>query len=296
MRSPALSLSTAGLALLISSGLVSPVPAGGQVAPDSHVRERSTDDPNADDLFRPLFAAPREVSSYLSVLSWTSPDVDTRVASMGVGDAFPLARWGQASVVRGRLAVEFGVLAQFDLDGVSFDFINADFFVGVPVSLRRGDWAARARLYHWSAHLGDEFLLRSGLEREEVSVETIELLVSRDLGAIRLVGGGLKRLRRFPKALGSGLLRAGVELRPERPFADAGAIGSVRGLAALDIRLTNAGSWSAGYSAKAGVEVTPSGPGRRSWSLVLELFDGPSPYGQFFRTNLRFFGVGLHLR
>ncbi len=295
MRSPAGSLShvargTRAAGVSAALALVALLPPG-----SARGQEVMTD-PIADDLFQPLFAAPREVASYFSVLSWRSPQLDTRVASVGVGDAFPLARWGDESATRGRLAVEFGVLAQFDLDGPSFDFINADFFVGAPVSLRRGDWAARARFYHWSAHLGDEFLIRSGLEREEISVETVELLVARELGPVRLVGGGLKRLRRFPKALGSGLVRTGLEVRSRGALANAGAVGLLRGVAALDVRLTNAGSWSAGYSAKAGVEVQPSDVGRRSWSLVLEVFDGPSPYGQFFRSDLRFVGVGLHLR
>jgi hypothetical protein len=28
--------------------------------------------------------------------------------------------------------------------------------------------------------------------------------------------------------------------------------------------------------------------------LMLEIYDGPSPYGQFFRDDISYVGVGLH--
>ena len=249
-----------------------------------------------DDLFPAMFAAPREVASYFSVLSWESPALDARVASMGIGDAFPLALWGTENGVRARLAIEFAVLAQFDLDGPSFDFVNADFFVGIPVSARRGRFAVRGRFYHWSAHLGDEFLIRSGLPREEMSVEALEVMLSEDLGPVRLIGGAVSRLRRFPKELSESILRTGMETRPGEPLFRAGPLGWVRPVAGVDVRWTNREEWSAGLGAKLGLEVDPGIDGRRAWRVMFEYFDGPSPYGQFFRENLRFVGVGLQLR
>ena len=252
-----------------------------------------------DDLFPALLAAPREIQSYFTVLWWETATLDSRVASMGVGDALPLARWGTAERTVGRLAVEYAVLAQFDLDGPSFDFVNADFFVGLPVSLRRGRTSVRLRFYHWSAHLGDEFLLRSGLEREEVSVEALEILVARRWGPARLLGGAVRRTRRFPKALSPSILRVGGELAPSAPWTRAGWLGEIRPLVGLDVRWTDIAGprgWSAGVSGTVGLEFRPVGPGRRAFAVVVEGFDGLAPYGQFFRDDLRTVGVGLRLR
>jgi len=35
-------------------------------------------------------------------------------------------------------------------------------------------------------------------------------------------------------------------------------------------------------------------PQGRRWGLLFEAYDGPSPYGQFFRRDVRHYGVGIH--
>jgi Protein of unknown function (DUF1207) len=60
------------------------------------------------------------------------------------------------------------------------ELINADYVIGFPLSYRNGPLSARARLFHQSSHLGDEFLLPQRPElkvtRMNLSFETIELL------------------------------------------------------------------------------------------------------------------------
>ena len=34
-------------------------------------------------------------------------------------------------------------------------------------------------------------------------------------------------------------------------------------------------------------------PGRR-WGLLFEAYKGPSPYGQFFRRDVEYYGAGIH--
>jgi hypothetical protein len=33
----------------------------------------------------------------------------------------------------------------------------------------------------------------------------------------------------------------------------------------------------------------------RVMSLLAEFYNGPSPYGQFYRENLRYWGLGVHI-
>ena len=59
-----------------------------------------------------------------------------------------------------QLSISGAVFAQFNLDASSMDLINADYIIGFPLSYRNGSWSARARLFHQSSHLGDDFLLQ----------------------------------------------------------------------------------------------------------------------------------------
>jgi hypothetical protein len=50
-------------------------------------------------------------------------------------------------------------------------------------------------------------------------------------------------------------------------------------------------------SARAGLEydrARGTEPAGRRWALLVEYYEGPSPYGQFFRERVRYTGVGVH--
>ena len=78
-------------------------------------------------------------------------------------------------------------------------------------------------------------------------------------------------------------------------------LGSLRGtrmVAALDAKSTQQHDWEIGVSVRIGVEFAvwrdEQHPPRR-WGFLAEFYDGPSPYGQFFQEQVRWFGLGLHL-
>ena len=287
-------------AALSASTQARPSQLHAQSSPEPADAIRQDDDGPAPP-FQPLLADPREVATYLTWLSWDAPWLKSNIASFGIGRDFPFARWQSSAGTEVVVSLAGTVLAQFDLDRPSFDFVNADFILGLPVSVRRGPWSARARFYHWSGHLGDEFLLRSGLRRRENAAEAIELLGSRDFGPLRVLAGGELRTRRAPYAMSSRAGRTGLEWHPPEPLTQIGPLGRVRGLAGLDVTWTRwklADGWEPGISLRVGMEVSPDGAGRglRSWAVQLEFYDGPSPCGQFFTQDLRTIGVGIHLR
>ncbi len=76
------------------------------------------------------------------------------------GDQFPLYRWANIWKWKGdlQLEVEAGVFAVFNQDHSSSRLQNADYYAGIPLSYAVGPWAFRARLYHISSHLGDEYM------------------------------------------------------------------------------------------------------------------------------------------
>lgn len=251
-------------------------------------------------LFCPLLADPQAPHSFVSVLRGEFPSVqqgvdvddDLTLGSIGIGDAFPLVRFGANRRGNGvQIGLAGAVFAQFDLGTESFDLINADYVIGLPITFRHGGFSSRLRVYHQSSHLGDEFLLRTDLTRENLSFEALELLLSQEIGPARAYGGGEFLFNRDPETLDETLVHGGLEVR----------IGSLRGprlVAAVDAKAGERQDWDPALSGRAGVEIAHSRDDAhppRIWSVLLEYYDGPSPYGQFFQDQVRWWGVGFHL-
>ena len=251
-----------------------------------------------DQIFCPIIADPKEPRSFASLLRGTFPSIEkpsgkgTTIASVGLGDSFGLVRWGGPRAGEGvQLDVVGAIFAQFDLDSASNDLINADYIIGVPLTIRRHGFSIRARVYHQSSHLGDEYLLRgSQIQRENLSFESVELLASQEIGPLRVYGGGERIFRRDPDTVKPKLLHVGAELRSGR----AGLLQLVSG---ADLKTTEQHDWSQALSGRVGFELarpSPEGHPIRLVAIMLELYKGPSPYGQFFQEDISYVGVGIH--
>jgi len=251
-----------------------------------------------DQIFCPILADPKEARSFVSLLRGTFRSLDdpsgkdTTIASVGLGDSFGLIGWRGPSLNDGVQLDVFGsIFAQFDLGAPSNDLINADYLIGLPLTFRRSGFSTRLRVYHQSSHLGDEYLLRSeDIDRENLSFESLELLVSQEVGPLRVYIGGERIFRREPDTLPSELFHGGAELRSGRsgPFQLVGG---------LDVKTTDLHDWSPAMSGRVGLEMARSGPEghpARLVTLMVEFYQGPSPYGQFFQDDISYVGVGLH--
>jgi len=252
-----------------------------------------------DEIFCPLIADPKQPRSFLGLQRGEFGTLDdpnaeqTTIGAIGLGDSFGLLRWGGGRPGDGfHLALSGAVLAQFDLGSSSTDLINADYVVALPLTWRRGWLSTRLRLYHQSSHLGDEYVLRSPeIQRDNLSFESLEALVSAEAGPLRVYGGAEHLFRREPASLERKLAHAGVELR-----SSASRVLSL--LAAADIKSSEQHDWRRALSARAGVQIAPrarAGHPLRRVLLLAEYYEGPSPYGQFFLDDIRYAGFALHL-
>lgn len=250
-------------------------------------------------IFCPLIADPKEARSFVSYLHGTFRSLDdpsgegTSIASVGVGDTFGLFRIGGPDPGEGiQLDVLGSIFAQFDLGAPSNDLINADYILGFPLTFRRSGFSFRAKLYHQSSHLGDEYLLRSeDIVRENLSFESSEFLVSQELGALRLYVGAERIFRREPDTLPDSLFHTGIELR-------SGRARKVQLLAGVDVKTTELHDWSPAISGRAGLELGRPGPEGHPGRLIMllfEMYQGPSPYGQFFQDDISYLGAGIHI-
>jgi len=253
------------------------------------------------DVFCPLLADPKGQRSFVSYLHETSDQGDMNVGSVGISDAFGLLRVGGPKPGDGfQVSLAGSVFAQFDLESTSYDLVNADYIIGLPITFRRKAFSMRFRLYHQSTHLGDEFLLRENnpkFVRENISFEAAEMILSLDGGPFRVYGGGEYLLRREPKDLERYVAHGGVELRPARRLVRFGTVAGVRFVAGGDVKASEEQDWKPAVSIRTGFEFDrprdTDPPGRR-WGLLFEAYTGPSPYGQFFRNQVRYFGAGIH--
>jgi len=252
-----------------------------------------------DQIFCALLADPKEPRSFASLLRGKFRSLDdpsghyTTIGSVGLADSFGLVRWGGPRAGEGvQLDVIGSIFAQFDLGSASNDLINADYVIGLPLTLRRSGFSIRTKVYHQSSHLGDEYLLRENNEivRENLSFESAELLASQELGPLRVYAGGERVFRREPDTLPVKLFHAGAELR-------SGRARRVQLVGGVDLKATERHDWSPATSVRVGLELGRPGPGThpgRLITLMLEIYEGPSPYGQFFQDDISYVGVGLH--
>ena len=249
-------------------------------------------------LFAPLRADPKEPRFFVSVLKVNSAIQDTTIAAVGFGENFGIVRHGWSPKKGWQLGLSAAVFAQFDLESESSDLMNADYVIGVPVTWRHNDWSGRVRVYHQSSHLGDEFLLRAQPERVNLSFESLEVLVAHDFGEIRAYGGGEYLFHREPSDLAEGLVHVGLDWRNNETTFSFSHLGAARWVAGLDVKHWQQNDWAIQISAKAGLEFAPisnTDNSKRRWSVLLELYDGPSPYGQFYQDDLRYLGIYIEL-
>ncbi len=237
------------------------------------------------ELFKPLIADPRQPQFSIRYQYYNTPVETFNAASVSFGDYFGFAArsWGTTGITQ--LGLQGAVFALFNLDAPSFDLINADYWIGLPVTYRTGHWSFLGRIYHQSSHLGDEFLLgQPGTNRINLSYEDLELLGSYEWAHWRLYGGGGYIVHSEPE-LEPKHLQLGLELTWPRIFH------GLDFLAAADSQASEERDWARSNSYQVGFGFIRH---NRQVRLMLEHFDGFSPNGQFYRERLRYTGLGVY--
>lgn len=242
------------------------------------------------DVFTPLVADPVETRNFLSVLGLDSETVQTTLGSVGVGANFGLYRWaGQQPGDGWQIGIFAQINSQFDLEGTSYPLINTDFRVGVPVSFRNGAFSGRARVFHQSSHLGDELILQGNApQRVNLSVEIIDFVLAWERAGWRPYAGAGYVFHADPSGLKSAGVQAGIDY-----IGTSRALFGGRLVGGIDYKSFEETDWRAGVSAKIGLQYGRPYPDRRGITVLLEAFDGPAPYGQFYSDTVTQYGVAL---
>jgi hypothetical protein len=244
-------------------------------------------------LFKPLLADPRWPHFAASYLYYFDDEEVGNVGAVSFGESFGLFQGDGPFEGRWELGFQAAVFAIFDLDAESKDLINADYFVGVPISYRVDGFSAMARLYHQSSHLGDEFLLRNRVDRVNLSYEAADLKLSFDLPAgFRIYGGGQYLLTREPDELDPWSGQAGLEFVATEAWWN----GALRPIAGVDLQSREESGWGLDVSLRGGVQLENPTLQTRSIQLLVEYYHGSSPNGQFYDRDIEYLGLGAHVQ
>lgn len=277
--------------------IIASAPESGR--PSEHQPRPSGWLPN-DDPFRPLIADVDEPQFFATFGRFDMFDDDFPAALVGIGDTLGVYRWPvNEHGGQWQLGAMGAVFAQFDIDNIASggeneggDLINADYIVGASLSYTEEDFALRFKFFHESTHLGDEFLINNPdfLDRRiNFSYEALDVIASRNFGeSWRGYAGGRVLIRREPSNIDRLQLQAGIEYYGQRELFWRGHF-----LAGLDVRAWQQNDWEPQISLKAGIEF-PSETSDNYFRLMLEAYDGHSPYGQFFDEEISYLGAGFY--
>ena len=243
-------------------------------------------------LFEPLIADPKWPRFSLAYHYYLKDRMPKHAFSPNFGASFGLYR-AEAKNLEWEIGVQAGLFALMDIGKTPSALINADYFVGLPLSYSSGSWSGLIRLYHISSHLGDEFMLTpegKKTERINLSYEGIDMLFSYHFGNTRVYGGGGYIIHKEPSYYKPLKIQGGAEYYSGTTFLN----GRLRPIGGIDIKAEEHGKWIPGISCKAGVQLENSSLISSKVQLMLEFYSGKSIHGQFYKDSVKYIGVGLH--
>ena len=278
----------AGLAAAIVLGLAAPP-----------IRAETSDAPRPasrveilapDELFPPLVADPAW-PRFSAEHQWRlGTDQFDRLLQVGFGEAVSLVRGPIDGGGRWEFGLQALLDAVLDLEQSSFDLTNEDYYVGITGAVEWRGFVAQLRLSHLSSHLGDEYAERTASRRDDVSLETLDLLVSHAPTETTRVYGGLGVMITPEPPLDPVFFQFGAEWL-SRPI---GALG-LRTVAGVDVRLPQEGDWIPEVGALAALRLSNAENASRHVELFARYYHGRSPEGQFFRQDVDLLSVGIRL-
>ena len=266
-------------------------PSANQAAPtDDGTRDKYWVFPKGE-LFEPLLADP-QWPRFSAEYQWRSGTEDfEQVANVSFGETFAFVRSPQYDWGEWEVGLQASLDAIFDFTAQSTDLSNEDYFVGFTASLLTQGVTTQLRIYHISSHLGDEYLLAVGGDREDVSFEVIDVLVSYEPRKWLRLYGGLGVFVTPSPDFDPVLTEFGLELTSPRSFLG----GYWTPIAGMDLQVRQENDWIPDVSILAGIRLAQPGNDVRRLEFFARYYNGRSPDGQFFRQKIQSGGLGLRL-
>lgn len=232
-------------------------------------------------LWEPPLANQREPHLYAKTYSLNGENmIDTAIATQ-VG----LLRYGYAEPNEGiQWDVMAGVFTRFNGRRL---LTAADYRVGAPITYAEGNWQAKLAYEHTSTHLGDEYMAAVGrIQVPHVRDEIVAGLAYRFWDQLRVYGqAGYSFVT--SRVIGENRDRYDVGLEWSRKV-DTGYWGQP--FSALDVDIRSDQDYNANLTLQIGWQWRKA-QNSRSARMAVEIYDGRSPYGQFFRDKENWVGI-----
>lgn len=247
--------------------------------------------PPSDEIFRRVPADPRQAQT--SVRYYRS--AGENMGDVALGNTWGLMRWskpGDRASWTYQLSAEGMGYSRFLLSGGINEFQAIDFFLNIPLEVRRGRYSSRTTLFHESAHLGDDYIRRTGDRGFRYSVEGLGHLASLSPRPhLRVYGGGSVLLHQIPAGQ-DGTLQTGVELRTSDLHWNWLPDHECWIFLAQDFQWKGRADWRTNSKTVLGMRV---GAERvvRAFRMHIGYFEGRSEFGQFFNIPEHFFDLGI---
>ncbi len=187
------------------------------------------------------------------------------------------------------VGVEGAVFGRFRMEKAERDLVSTDWVFSVPFVLHRGDNWYRFGYHHTSAHLGDEFAERFNVARVNFGRDILSGLAHVQLlPGFAVYGGGGWAFNVDPDETKRFSVQSGFELERRR------SSGGLSPYGAVDVLMDQDRGWDPRLNIQVGLRMYELGPGR-DLRLAAEVFNGPSPEGEFFDKRTTFLTLGVYV-
>ncbi|MFI5334486.1 MAG: DUF1207 domain-containing protein [Chlamydiales bacterium] len=261
--------------------------------------------PQSTVLFQPLVADPRE-PMYFVAYRGGDKVVGRNVASVCVGDDFPVFRWRNVLRWQGdmQIGIQAGVWSVFNFRDVPrrhsrevSELINTDYLVSIPVTYAVDKWSFRLRVYHISSHLGDELMKNHRkyvCGRKNPSFEAVDFFTSYQFtkGIRGYAGPGVIFHSDDSFPMKTFYLEYGAEFRA---FGRKLSYHRLFGTPFLAIHIENwqVRNWNFDATVKLGYEFSKMQGVGRKMRVYADYHTGYSYEGQFFKDRTKYGEVGF---
>lgn len=176
---------------------------------------------------------------------------------------------------------------QLDLFAAVFTRFNprrfltaADYRAGIPLTYRKGPWSTKFSYEHTSTHIGDEYSQSYGVRQNPLVLDEFVLGLSRYFGEhVRVYGQAGYAFNTAKETNKNHRDRYDIGVSYSN-YADTGPLGKPYGAFDLDIRSYQ--NYQPNATLQAGWQWVGGG---HSVRLGVEIYNGKSSYGQFYKTN-----------
>ncbi|MCF8025881.1 MAG: DUF1207 domain-containing protein [Desulfobacteraceae bacterium] len=245
-----------------------------------------------DHIFAPLVADPKEPRFFAGIHHFDNEASGTFTgAAVGYGETFGLVRKNLAHDRVWQLSIRGGIFSHFDMNTSSNNLLNSDYTIGLLWTYRYKDLFVRARAYHQSSHLGDEYAKENPTLLKTATgfdYEAVDFLGAWSWHRLRFYGGLHYIAQSNPAHFDKWGYQGGMEYYGTKEIVPKGVF-----VAGMDVKGFQELHWSPGYSLKAGLNFKNLGETGRYIQVMAEYYYGFIPFGQYYDYEMESYGIGF---